>query len=302
MAEARSDKPLYVTVFLNGFVALVELISGIIFSSLALISDAAHNLTDFFAIFLTLISRIYGRKPPTLRHTYGFRRLEFFSAFFNAALLLVIMVLLFKESIVRILHPAEVPDQKVVITLGFVAFLVNFLSVIILHPHKKDDVNIKAAFIHLFQDAVVSLIVIVSALLYTFPFGKYADPVATIVISFLVIKSSFSILWETVTTLLEGVPPNVSILDIIDFVRKKYPEISLHHIHLWQNGPDEILLTGHIQFKENIRTDDIEKVFSHLKEKLEEKWKINHITFEPEFKGCGESDIISNGVHGSNNH
>lgn len=295
MDDAKSDRPLYLIVFLNAFVAILELLFGLVFSSLALVSDATHNLTDFFAILFALLARIYGRKPPTLRHTYGFRRLEIFTAFFNAILLFGIMVLLLKESIQRIFNPVEVPNQTVVITLGFMAFLVNFFSVLILNPHKKEDVNIKTAFVHLFQDAAISLIVVVSAFLYSLPFGKYADPTATILISLLVMKSSFTILWETVTTLLEGAPPNISIMDILDFIRKEYPGISLHHIHLWQNGPNEILLTAHIQFKENVKTDDVEEVFSQLRQKLEEKWKINHITFEPEFNGCGESDIISRG-------
>ncbi|NMB99962.1 MAG: cation transporter [Thermoanaerobaculaceae bacterium] len=295
-SHSHIDRPLYITVFLNGFISLLELFFGLISNSLALISDAAHNLTDFLAVFLALISRIAGRKPPTLKHTYGFRRLEIFAAFFNGLLLFAIMAILLKESIFRLFNPVKPPSQTIVIVVGIAAFFVNFISVIVLNPHKKEDVNIKIAFIHLLQDAFVSVVVIISAFLYNFSFGKYVDPIATILISILVLKSAILILYETVLTLLEGVPPNIDIMEIINFVGQNYPQISIHHIHIWQNGPNEILLTAHIHFKENCRTDEIEMVFADLKEKFEKQWKINHITFEPEFNGCGESETISKGI------
>lgn len=288
------DKPLYIAVFLNGVIAVSELVFGLLSNSLALISDATHNLTDFFSVFLALISRIVGRKPPTYKHTYGFRRLEIFAALFNGLILFGIMILIFKESISRLLSPISPPNQIFVIIVGTIAFVANSISVIVLSPHKKDDVNIKAAFLHLFQDAFISLIVIISALFYTFPFGKYADSVATILISVLVLKGVISILWETLITLLEGAPPNIDIKEICNFVEEKNKDLSIHHIHLWQNGPSEILLTAHIHFNENRTVQEIEEIFLDLKGELKEKWKITHSTFEPEFNGCGEKEVISN--------
>ncbi|MCX7830175.1 MAG: cation diffusion facilitator family transporter [Acidobacteria bacterium] len=287
------DRPLYVTVFINGLFSIAELAFGLLLNNLSLISDAAHNLTDFFALFIALISRIAGRKPPTLKHTYGFRRVEIFSALFNGLLLFSIMALLVKESIDRIIHPMAPSHQIVVIIVGIFAFLANFVSVVILTPHKKEDVNIKIAFLHLLQDSFVSLVVIISALFYKTSFGKYADPIATIIISILVLRSTIAIIWETIRTLLEGVPPNINLIDIYDFVEKKYPNISIHHIHIWQNGPNEILFTAHIQFKENLKVTEVEDIFSNLKHQLEERWNITHITFEPEFEGCGEKGAIS---------
>ena len=294
-SHSHIDRPLYITVFLNGFISVFELFFGLISNSLALISDAAHNLTDFLAVFLALISRIAGRKPPTLKHTYGFRRLEIFAAFFNGLILFAIMAILLKESIFRLFNPLKTPNQTTVIVVGIAAFFANFISVVVLNPHKKEDVNIKIAFIHLLQDAFVSLLVIISAFLYNFSFGKYVDPIATILISILVLKSSLSILWETTVTLLEGAPPDIDIKEMLDFVEQKYPQLSIHHIHIWQNGPNEILLTAHIHFKENKSIQEIEAIFSDLKETFKKRWKINHATFEPEFYGCGEKEIISNG-------
>ena len=207
------------------------------------------------------------------------------------------MILLLKESVLRLITPVSPPNQRVVVIVGIIAFFANTASVIVLNPHRKEDVNIKVAFAHLFQDAFISLVVIISAVFYTFPFGRYVDPVATILISILVLKGVISILWETLITLLEGAPPNIDIKEICKFVEEKNKNLSIHHIHIWQNGPNEILLTAHIHFKENRTVEEIEEIFFDLKEGLKEKWKISHTTFEPEFNGCGEKDMISNGEH-----
>lgn len=294
MNQKEADKPLYLSVILNGSIFFVELTFGFITNSLALISDAFHNLTDLLAVFIALISRLAGRKPPTLKHTYGFRRVEIFAAFFNALILFALMAFLLRESILRLLTPINPPKTLIVFLVASFAFLVNFASALLLHSHRKDDVNIKIAFVHMCQDALVSLIVVVSSFLYTFSFGKYVDPIATILVSIFVIKSTISIFWETIRTLLEGVPYWLNIKEISDFVESKYPEVSIHHIHLWQNGPNEILMTAHIQIKDESSISMVEKLFTNLKTDLEEKWKITHITLEPEVNGCEEKGLISN--------
>lgn len=294
MIKKEADKPLYLSVILNGAIFFVELAFGFITNSLALISDAFHNLTDLLAVFIALISRIAGRKPPTLKHTYGFRRVEIFAAFFNAMILFVLMAFLLRESILRLLTPINPPKTLIVFLVASFAFLANFASAILLHSHRKDDVNIKIAFVHMCQDALVSLIVIISSLFYGFSFGKYVDPIATILVSLFVIKSTISIFFKTIRTFLEGVPYGLNIKEISDFVESKYPEVSIHHIHLWQNGPDEILMTAHIQIKGELSIKVVEELFTNLKTDLEEKWKISHITLEPEVSGCGENGLISN--------
>lgn len=290
----NSDRVLYISVFINAFISIIELIFGLFANSLSLISDALHNFLDFFAVFLALVARIFGRKPPSLSHTYGFRRIEIISAFFNAILLFSLMLFVLKESLSRLINPVEPPNFLTVIIVGTFAFIGNFISVITLSPHKKEDINIKTAFYHLFQDSLVSLIVVISAFLYRFPFGKYVDPFATIVISIFIIKTCLSILLETLTTLLEGVPFSINLKEILDFVLNNYPDLSIHHIHLWQNGPNEILFTAHIKFNKKVTIDEIEESFKRIKNDLESRWKINHITLEPEFEGCADGGFIPN--------
>ncbi len=295
----HTEKGLYLTVILNGFIAVVEFAAGVMTNSLALISDAAHNISDFFAVLIALTARVAGRKPPTLKHTYGFRRLEVFSALINAFVLVALMAILLKESVTRLISPVKPPDQAVVIIVAFFALLINSFSVLLLRKHEKEDLNTKSAFLHMLQDALASLVVIISALLYNTRFGMFVDPIATILISLFVIRSAVSILWETFVTLLEGVPADIDIEQLAGGVFEKFPGISLHHIHIWQNGPGERLLTAHIHFKDKLELGEVEEKIVTVKKFIEDRWRISHITLEPEYEGCGDKGIISKGKGGT---
>lgn len=293
--EHSAEKGLYFTVVLNGLISAVEFAAGMMTNSLALISDAAHNISDFFAVLIALIARIAGKKPPTARHTYGFRRLEVIAALVNALTLVALMAILLKESIARLISPVKPPDQAVIIVVAFFALLANSFSVLLLRKHGKDDLNTKSAFLHMLQDALASLVVIISALFYRTSLGRFVDPVATILISLFVLRSAISILWETFMTLLEGVPADIDIKDLAEGVEKEFRDVSIHHIHIWQNGPGDRLLTAHLQFREKTGIDQVENRIAGVREHLEKRWNISHITLEPECEGCGENGILPGG-------
>ncbi len=290
-----AEKGLYLTVILNGLISIVEFTAGVMTNSLALISDAAHNISDFFAVLIALLSRIAGKKPPTLRHTYGFRRLEVIAALVNALTLVALMAILLKESIARLITPVKPPDQSVIIMVAFFALLANSFSVLLLRKHEKEDLNTKSAFLHMLQDALASLVVIISALFYKTGIGRFVDPVATILISLFVLRSAISILWETFMTLLEGVPADIDIRDLAEGVEKEFGDVSIHHIHIWQNGPGDRLLTAHLHFREKTGIGEVESRIAGVRDHLEKRWNISHITLEPECEGCGESGLLSEG-------
>ncbi|HNQ77092.1 MAG TPA: cation diffusion facilitator family transporter [Acidobacteriota bacterium] len=290
-----AEKGLYFTVILNGLISVVEFAAGVMTNSLALISDSAHNISDFFAVLIALIARIAGRKPPTLRHTYGFRRLEVIAALVNALTLVALMAILLKESVARLISPVEPPGQAVIVIVAFFALLANSFSVMLLRKHGKEDLNTKSAFLHMLQDALASLVVMISALFYKTSFGRFVDPVATILISLFVLRSAISILWETFMTLLEGVPADIDIKDLVEGVEKEFGDVSIHHIHIWQNGPGDRLLTAHLHFREKAGIAEIESRIAGVRDHLEKRWDISHITLEPESEGCGENGILPGG-------
>lgn len=289
--ERISDGRLWATAFLNVAITVAEVIGGLLSGSLALLSDAAHNLSDVAAIVLALWARRYGRRPSTLRYTYGFRRAEVLAALVNAVTLIAITVLIAREAVVRLLHPEPVA-QGIMLAVALVAFAANVASVLLLRRHDRDDVNVRSAFLHLAQDALASLAVVVAALLAHTAAGPYVDPVAAFLVGIVVFRSALSLVWETVTTLMEAVPEDVDVAALAHEVAAIFPGVQIHHVHVWQNGPSQRLFTGHVSLGTNLDAESIESLFTEIKAHLHERWGVTHATLEPEVAGCGDSALV----------
>lgn len=193
------DRRLWASAALNLGITLVELIGGLWAGSLAFLADAAHNLTDVGALGLAIFARRLGRRAPTPRHTYGLKRAEVVAALINAAALIAISALIGREAVSRLLHPAPV-HGSVMLVAAIVAFAGNVASVLLLRTHSTDDINVRSAFLHLAQDALASLAVVVAALFARTAAGRYVDPAAAILIGIVVLRSAISIVWESLHT------------------------------------------------------------------------------------------------------
>ena len=285
------DRRLWASAALNTAITLAELFGGLFSGSLALLSDAAHNLSDVAAVVLALWARRFSRRPPTARHTYGFKRAEVLAALANAVVLIAVTVLIAREAFVRLLHPEPV-QQGLMLAVALVALFANVGSVLLLRRHDKDDVNVRSAFLHMAQDALASLAVVIAALLAHTRLGPYVDPAAALLVGLAVLRSALSLVWETVSTLMEGAPQDVDLEAMASSVGSAFPEVTLHHVHIWQNGPGQRLLTAHVTLQNDMDGSAIEALFDDIKELLYEKWAITHATLEPEVAGCGKTDLL----------
>jgi len=285
------DRKLWASAALNVSITLAEFIGGLLSGSLALLSDAVHNASDVVSLALAIWARRVGRKPATYRHTYGFRRAEVIAALANAVALLGVTVLIAREAVHRFLHPEPVA-QGLMLGVGVVALLANAGSVLLLHRHEKDDVNVRAAVLHLAQDALASVAVVIAALFAGTRFGPYVDPAAALLVSVLVMRSAYSLVRETVSTLLEGSPRGVDLGELVERVCKRFPPVTLHHVHLWEAGPGQRIFTAHVALGRDMDGGSIELLFGRMKEYLHEEWEIDHATLEPEVCGCGETDVL----------
>ena len=285
------DRRLWASAVLNLAITLAELFGGLLAGSLALLSDAAHNLSDVAAVALALWARRLSRRPPTTHHTYGFKRAEVIAALANAVALIAVSVVIAREALVRLLHPTPVA-QGIMLSVALVALAANVGSVLLLRRHERDDVNVRSAFLHMAQDALASLAVVAAALLAHTPVGLYVDPAAALIVVFAVLRSGLSLVWETLSTLLEGAPAGVAVEALADDVQRAFPGATLHHLHLWQNGPGQRLLTAHVVVSEDLDGRAIEALFSQVKAFLHDRWGVAHATLEPEVEGCGERDVL----------
>ena len=289
--NGEMDLRLWLSALLNGAITLAEFLGGIVSGSLALLSDAAHNLSDVAAVVLALWARRFSRRPPTTRHTYGFKRAEVLAALLNAVVLIGITVLIAREAVVRLLHPEPV-KQGIMLAVALVALFANVGSVLLLRRHDKDDVNVRSAFLHMAQDALASLAVVIAALLAHTRVGPYVDPAAALLVGLAVLRSALSLVWETVSTLMEGAPGDADVETIVAGVTSAFPVAKLHHVHVWQNGPGQRLLTAHVTLERDMAASATEELFGRIREHLHEKWSITHTTLEPEVEGCGETSLL----------
>jgi len=290
-SDGTLDKRLWATAALNLAITVAELVGGLLAGSLALLSDAAHNLSDVVAVVLAVTARRLSRRPPTTRHTYGLKRVEVLAALINAVTLIAVTALIAREALVRLLHPEPVA-QGIMLVVALVALGANIGSVLLLRRHDKDDVNVRSAFLHMAQDALASLAVVVAALFAHTSAGPYIDAVAALLVGLVVLRSALSLAWQTVSTILEGVPVDVDIVDLAARVGRAFAPASLHHVHVWEIGPSQRLLTAHVSMGQELNGRDVEGLLSRIKAFLHEQWEINHATLEPEFLGCEQPELL----------
>jgi cobalt-zinc-cadmium efflux system protein len=290
LQATQLDRRLWASAFLNLAVTLVEFFGGLWAGSLALLADSAHNLTDVGSLGLAIFARRLGRRAPTARHTYGFKRGEVIAALVNAAALIAISALIAREAVNRVLHPEPV-NAQVMLVAAVLALLANLASVLLLRTHSAEDINVRAAFLHLLQDALASLAVVIAALFARTAAGVYVDPVAAILIGIIVLRSALSIVWESLHTLLEAAPANLNVEDLAEAVTRRFPEVRLHHIHAWEIGPGQTAMTAHMKLGV-VSLCDAERVASEIRGFLSKEWDIAHATLEAEANGCGAEQIL----------
>ena len=284
------DRRLWASAALNLGITLVELIGGLWAGSLALLADAAHNLADVGALGLAIFARRLGRRAPTPRHTYGLKRAEVVAALLNAAVLIAISALIGREAVARLFHPEPV-RSSVMLVAAAAAFLANVGSVLLLRTHSAEDINVRSAFLHVAQDALASLAVVVAALFARTAAGRYVDPAVAILIGVVVLRSAISIVSESLRTLLEAAPAGVNVEDLAEDVARRFTDVRLHHVHAWEVGPGQRVLTAHMKVGATTLLE-AEVIAAEVRRFLHEEWGITHATLEAEANGCGREELL----------
>ena len=282
---------LLISILLNGLITLVEIVGGIFSNSLALISDAIHNLSDTLALALAWLANKVGVRAPDAKRTFGYKRFEILSAFINASVLTAISLYLIYEAIIRFLHPEPVKSGLMFI-IAVIGLFVNLFSVLFLHRDSKKSLNVKAAYIHLLGDTLSSVAVIGGAILIYFTQIVWIDPLLTLVISIVIIVQAIKILHESVDILMQSTPRDID-LEEIKTCLEKHPLIhNIHHVHCWQLEDHEILFEAHIETSENLLLSDSGKLVAEIEEVLREKFLITHTTLQVEFEVCEDKAMI----------
>ena len=283
---------MFITMTMNFIITGAEVIGGLISGSLALISDALHNLTDGIAIIISYIAlKLKGAKHSP-RHTFGLKRAEIFAATINSTVLFGISLFLFYKAIQRLINPQPI-EGRLMIIIASIGLVANVIGTFLLHQDSHKSMNIKSAYLHLLIDAMSSLVVIIGGILITIFNIVWIDPILTILIGAYVLKESLNILRESSHILMEGAPADIDLQDIKKHV-EKIPEVkNIHHIHIWNVGENDAHFEAHIDVNDMLVSETCD-IQNKIVEILKNEFPINHITLQFECDTCDSDRLIHN--------
>ncbi|KAF2956556.1 cation diffusion facilitator family transporter [Marinitoga sp. 38H-ov] len=279
-----TEKKLFFSVVSNLIISLSEIIGGMISNSLALISDSLHNLNDTFALVLSYVARKISKKPKDTIRTYGYKRVEILAAFINTVFLLAVAIFLIVEGIKKFYNP-EVIDGKLMLIISIIGLLGNLITAFLLFKESKDNLNIKATFVHIASDTLSSVLIIFGAI-FIYKYNWYIlDPLFTLFISGYIIYESYSLLKESVNILIQGIPNDIDLDGIKREVEKLNFVDDVHHIHVWTTDGKDKYLECHVSLNENDNYD-LDDYLKRINSLLHEKFDISHTTIQFEKNIC----------------
>jgi cobalt-zinc-cadmium efflux system protein len=279
-------------VILNlGFV-VVEVLYGLAAHSLALISDAGHNLSDVFCLLLAWGAMHLTKTAPTKRRTYGWRRSSILAALINAVVLLVVVGGITVEAIRRLGNPPEVAGGTVM-AVAAIGIVINTISALLFLSGRKRDLNLKGAFLHMAGDAVVSLGVVIAAFAIRLTGWHWLDPAVSLAIGAVIVWGTWGLLRESINLSMDAVPAEIDPHAVEDYLTKLAGVTAVHDLHIWAMSTTEVALTVHLVMEEPPRND----LFLHdVSDVLRDRFGIGHATTQIECGNC-ERDCRQAPVH-----
>jgi len=273
-----SDRSLIVAVSINILLTVFQIVGGIISGSLALIADALHNLSDAASLGIAIFARKISRKPADQSKTFGYKRAEVVAALINLTILVIISLYLLYEAIWRFFDPVNISGWLIVIVAG-VALVIDMITALITLRLSKNNMNMKAAFLHNLSDALASLAVIVAGSLIILYQWFWVDTLLTLLLSLFILYQGLAMLPKTIHLLMEGAPEDID----FDAIKKSLLSLEgvddIHHVHVWSLDEETIALEAHVVA--NIETfDEMESIKNIIKKKLSDEFNIKHSTLE----------------------
>ena len=271
---------------LTGTFMVVEVVGGILAGSLALLADAGHMLTDTMALALAAVAFHVGKRPADARRTFGYQRFQILAAFVNGLSLLVIVGWILFEAMRRFVSPVEVtgPTMLAVAAAGLV---VNVIAFAVLHRGDQDNLNIRGAALHVAGDLLGSVAAIVAAVVIIYTDWMAIDPLLSIAVAFLILKSAWALVQQSAHVLLEGAPAWLDRDEMQRTIIARVPEVDgIHHVHIWGLTPQDLMLTMHVRLASEVPDPTV--VVRRVKATLKQDYGIGHSTIEIETANCAD--------------
>ena len=287
---------LSLALFLTLAFVFIEAAAGFFANSLALLTDAAHNLTDVIALGISWYTVRLTTQPSDSKNTYGYHRAGILAALLNSTTLVVISLGIFYEAYRRLVHPPQV-NSTVLVGVGFLAFIVNLATALLLQRGSDGDLNLRSAFIHLMGDVVSTIGAVIAGIAIYFTHANWLDPLVSVLIGVLILFSAWGILRETVDILLESTPRDVDMTAMVHDMMQVKGVIGIHDLHVWS------ITRGLRTMSAHVLTDDISvstgtDIQRQINEIALHRYHIGHATLQLECVDCNPDSLYCdmNGV------
>ena len=267
-----------VGIILNTFFIIIEAVYGVIGDSLALLADAGHNLSDVLGLIIAWIAVWLGKKGPSEKRTYGFKRSSILAALFNAIFLLVALGAIAWEAIQRFSSPQPV-EGKTVIIVAIIGIIINTITALLFMSGRKNDLNIRGAFMHMAADALVSLGVVVAGFIMLWTGWEWLDPTVSLAIAIVIFFGTWGLLKESLNLSLDAVPEGLNIKAIKNYLSEIPTVLEVHDLHVWGMSTTEAIMTAHI-----VRStiEDNDELLKQITKELHDQFGIEHTTIQIE--------------------
>ncbi len=255
---------------------MVEAAGGFYTHSLALISDAGHMTTDAAALLIALLATRLARRPASASKSYGYGRAEVIAAFVNGLVMLAVVVWIMVEAVARILQPAPIIGPAVIV-IAAIGLAVNLLVLFVL-SHHHGNLNSRAAVIHVMGDLLGSVAAIVAGAVVTFTGWTLIDPLLSVLVALLILRSTWQLLRESINVLMEAVPEGIDYHAVSGLLTAIPQVISVHDLHVWQTGSAGRALSAHLLIA---NPEAWPQILSEARERLKAQYGIGHVTLQP---------------------
>jgi cobalt-zinc-cadmium efflux system protein len=275
-----------IALVLTGTFMVVEVIGGILSGSLALLADAGHMLTDTIALGLAAVAFAVSKRPGDRKLTYGYQRFQILAAFVNGLSLLVIVGWILFEAVQRFITPSDVMGETMLVVAS-AGLVVNIIAFIVLHGGDKENLNIRGAALHVAGDLLGSVAAIVAAVVIIYSGWMPIDPILSVAVAMLILKSAWSLVRRSAHVLLEGAPDWLDVPAMQERITARVPQvIGVHHVHVWGLTPQDLMMTMHVRLGGEF--DNPTLIIREIKKLMNEEYGIGHSTIEIETEDCAD--------------
>ena len=277
-------------IVLNSLFVCIEAIAGFYYQSMALITDAGHNLSDVISLVLAMVAFRLSKVKTNERYTYGYKKTTIIAALLNALILLIAIGSIGWEATLRLFRPVKMPGNAIAAIAG-IGILINAITALFFYKDREKDLNVKGAYLHLLADAAVSAGVVIAGIVMIYTQWWWIDSAISYFVIIVIFISTWKLLKDSIRLSLDGVPKNVDLQKLKQAVLQAPGVKDIHHIHVWAMSTTENALTAHLVIEKNTSDEALRKLKHTLRHQMEHL-NIHHVTFETETEalGCEEEN------------